>query len=111
MNDIELTAGTIRYRDTGSGPPIVFIHGLLVDGTLWRKVVPRLEDRFRCIVPDLPLGSHPYAMRPNADLTPPGLARLIGEFLEKLDLRDVTLVANATGGGPPHRPPAAGARS
>ncbi len=98
MNDIELTAGTIRYRDTGSGPPIVFIHGLLVDGTLWRKVVPQLEDRFRCIVPDLPLGSHTYAMRPNADLTPPGLARTIGEFLEKLDLKDVTLVANDTGG-------------
>jgi pimeloyl-ACP methyl ester carboxylesterase len=98
MNDIELTAGTIRYRDTGSGPPIVFIHGLLVDGTLWRKVVPQLEGRFRCIVPDLPLGSHPYAMRPGADLTPPGLAHTIGEFLEKLDLKDVTLVANDTGG-------------
>ena len=98
MNDIELTAGAIRYRDTGSGPPIVFIHGLLVDGTLWRKVVPQLEDRFRCIVPDLPLGSHTLPMRPNADLTPPGLARTIGEFLDKLDLRDVTLVANDTGG-------------
>jgi pimeloyl-ACP methyl ester carboxylesterase len=98
MNDIELTAGTIRYRDEGSGPPIVFVHGLLVDGTLWRKVTPQLEGRFRCIVPDLPLGSHPYAMRPDADLSPPGLARIIGEFLEKLDLRDVTLVANDTGG-------------
>jgi pimeloyl-ACP methyl ester carboxylesterase len=98
MNDIELTPGTIRYRDTGSGPPIVFIHGLLVDGTLWRKVVPRLEGRFRCIVPDLPLGSHTIAMKPDADLSPPALARTIGELLEKLDLRDVTLVANDTGG-------------
>jgi pimeloyl-ACP methyl ester carboxylesterase len=98
MNDVELTAGTIRYRDTGSGAPIVFIHGLLVDGTLWRKVTPMLEDRFRCIVPDLPLGSHTLPMRPNADLTPPGLARLIGEFLDKLDLTGVTLVANDTGG-------------
>ena len=98
MNEIELTGGTIRYRDTGDGPPIVFIHGLLVDGTLWRKVVPKLEDRFRCLVPDLPLGSHTLPMRPNADLTPPGLARTIGEFLEKLDLQDVTLVANDTGG-------------
>jgi pimeloyl-ACP methyl ester carboxylesterase len=98
VNEIELTGGTIRYRDTGDGPPIVFIHGLLVDGTLWRKVVPKLEDRFRCLVPDLPLGSHTLPMRPNADLTPPGLARTIGEFLEKLDLQDVTLVANDTGG-------------
>ncbi|MEA2441675.1 MAG: hypothetical protein QOH76_3099 [Thermoleophilaceae bacterium] len=99
MNEIALTAGTIRYRDTGDGPPIVFIHGLLVDGTLWRKVVPLLEDRFRCIVPDLPLGSHTIPMKPGADLSPPALARLIGEFLDALDLEDVTLVANDTGGG------------
>jgi pimeloyl-ACP methyl ester carboxylesterase len=98
MNEIELTSGTIRYRDTGSGPTIVFVHGLLVDGTLWRKVVAQLEDRFRCVVPDLPLGSQTVAMKPDADLSPPGLARAIGEFLEKLDLRDVTLVANDTGG-------------
>jgi pimeloyl-ACP methyl ester carboxylesterase len=98
MNEIELTSGTIRYRDTGSGPTIVFVHGLLVDGTLWRKVVAQLEDRFRCVVPDLPLGSQTVAMKPDADLSPPGLARAIGEFLEKLDLGDVTLVANDTGG-------------
>jgi pimeloyl-ACP methyl ester carboxylesterase len=98
MKDIELSAGTIRYRDSGSGPTIVFVHGALVDGALWRKVVPLLQDRYRCIVPDLPLGSHTIPMKPSADLTPPGLARLIGEFLEKLDLRDVTLVANDTGG-------------
>jgi pimeloyl-ACP methyl ester carboxylesterase len=98
MNEIELTAGTIRYRDTGSGPPLVFVHGLLVDGTLWRKVTPALEGRFRCIVPDLPLGSHTVPMKADADLTPPGLARVIGELIERLDLRDVTIVANDTGG-------------
>jgi pimeloyl-ACP methyl ester carboxylesterase len=98
VKDIELTAGTIRYRDTGSGPPIVFVHGLLVDGTLWRKVIPSLEGRFRCIAPDLPLGSHTVPMKPGADLTPPGLANVIGELIERLDLRDVTLVANDTGG-------------
>jgi pimeloyl-ACP methyl ester carboxylesterase len=98
MKDIELSAGTIHYRDTGSGPTIVFVHGLLVDGTLWRKVVPSLEGRFRCIVPDWPLGSHTVPMKPSADLTPPGIARLFAEFLDKLDLRDVTLVANDTGG-------------
>lgn len=98
MQEIDLSAGTIRYRDTGAGPPIVFVHGLLVDGTLWRKVVPRLEGRFRCIVPDWPLGSHTVAMRRDADLTPRGVAALIGELLEALDLRDVTLVANDTGG-------------
>jgi pimeloyl-ACP methyl ester carboxylesterase len=98
MNEVKLSAGTVRYRDTGSGPPIVFVHGLLVDGTLWRKVVPALEGSFRCIAPDLPLGSHSVPMKPDADLSPPGLASLIGELLENLDLHDVTLVANDTGG-------------
>lgn len=98
MNEIELSAGTIRYRDTGQGPPIVFVHGLLVDGTLWRKVVPPLEGRFRCIVPDLPLGSHTIPAHPTADLTPPGLAKLIGELLDALDLNEATIVANDTGG-------------
>src|SRR5204863_5005166 len=71
----------------------------LVDGRLWDDVTPRLSERARCIVPDLPLGSHPVAMRPDADLTPYGLARLIADLLEALHLQDVTLVANDTGGG------------
>ena len=99
MKEIELSAGTIRYRDSGGdGPTIVFVHGIVVDGTLWRKVTPALEGQFRCIVPDWPLGSHTKAMKPDADLSPPGLAMLIGEFLDKLDLTNVTLVANDTGG-------------
>jgi pimeloyl-ACP methyl ester carboxylesterase len=69
-----------------------------VDSTLWRKVIPALEGSFRCLAPDLPLGSHTIPMKPSADLSPPGLARLIAEFVDKLDLRDVTLVANDTGG-------------
>ena len=96
---IDLSSGRIRYRDTGGdGPPIVFVHGLLVDGRLWRKVTPALESDYRCIVPDLPLGSHTIPVNPGADLTPPGLARMVLELIEKLDLRDVTLVGNDTGG-------------
>jgi pimeloyl-ACP methyl ester carboxylesterase len=74
------------------------VHGLLVDGRLWRKVTPGLEGEFRCIVPDLPLGAHTIPMNPDTDVSPPGLARLVLEFLEKLDLRDVRLVGNDTGG-------------
>jgi pimeloyl-ACP methyl ester carboxylesterase len=96
--ELELPQGTIAYRDTGTGPPIVFMHGLLVDGSLWRGVVPGLESSHRCIVPDLPLGAHRRAMRPDADLTPPGVARLVADFMAALDLEDVTLVANDTGG-------------
>ena len=94
----QLSQGAIRYRDTGEGEPILFVHGALVDGQLWSKVTPRLEDEFRCVVPDLPLGSHRLPMAPDADLTPPGLARLIDDFAEALDLGPVTLVGNDTGG-------------
>ncbi len=95
---IDTEQGPIVVRETGEGPPIVFIHGLLVNGDLWRKVVPHLTERFRCITPDLPLGAHERAMPPDADLTPPGLARLIASLLDGLGLDDVTLVGNDTGG-------------
>jgi pimeloyl-ACP methyl ester carboxylesterase len=98
MSEARVPQGTIRYAESGEGPPIVFVHGLLVDGRLWRKVTPLLEDNFRCIVPDLPLGSHVTPMNPDADLSPPGLARIVAGFLEALDLDRVTLVANDTGG-------------
>jgi pimeloyl-ACP methyl ester carboxylesterase len=96
--EVRLPQGTIRYRDTGSGEPIVFVHGALVDGTLWRKVTPLLEAEFRCLVPDLPLGSHRVAMREDADLSPPGLARLVADLLTELDLERATVVGNDTGG-------------
>jgi pimeloyl-ACP methyl ester carboxylesterase len=97
--EIELAQGTVRYRDEGSGPPIVFVHGALVDGRLWEPVVERLRGSARCIVPDLPLGAHRIAMRPDADVSPTGLAALIADLLAALDLKDVTLVGNDTGGG------------
>ena len=98
MEEARLPQGTIHYRESGSGEPIVFAHGLLVNGLLWRKVVPLLEQDFRCIVPDLPLGSHPEPMNADADLSPPGLARIVDEFIASLGLEQVTLVANDTGG-------------
>jgi pimeloyl-ACP methyl ester carboxylesterase len=100
MPEIELSAGTIDYDDTGGdGPTLVFQHGLAMDGTVWRKVVAELRDDFRCIVPTLPLGSHRRPMREDADLTMTGIAGLLVEFLERLDLTDVTLVVNDWGGG------------
>jgi pimeloyl-ACP methyl ester carboxylesterase len=96
--DVTLDQGTIRYRERGNGQPIVFVHGLLVNGDLWRKVVPGLAKDFRCITPDWPLGSHELPMKPDADLSPPALAKLIADFLAELKLEDVTLVANDTGG-------------
>jgi pimeloyl-ACP methyl ester carboxylesterase len=98
MPEIELAHGTVRYSDEGAGPPIVFVHGALVDGRLWEPVVERLRGAARCVVPDLPLGAHRIALRPDADLSPTGVARLIADLVEALDLRDVTLVGNDTGG-------------
>ncbi|MCA2218524.1 alpha/beta fold hydrolase [Jidongwangia harbinensis] len=96
--EIALAGGTVRYRDHGTGPPVVFVHGLLMHAGLWRNVVPGVVDGgFRCLVPDWPFGGHSVAV-PAADLTPPGLAAMIADFLERLDLRDVTVVANDTGG-------------
>ncbi len=98
MPEIELSPGTVHYRDEGHGPAVVFIHGLLVNGSVWDRVVSELSGQVRCIVPDLPLGAHWISMKDGADLSPPGLARLISELLERLELRDVTLVGNDTGG-------------
>ena len=98
LKQVDLSQGTVRYRERGTGEPIVFVHGLLVNGDLWRKVVPALAEQYRCITPDLPLGSHEPAMAANADLSPPGMARLIDDFMAKLGLNDVTLVGNDTGG-------------
>lgn len=98
MREVQLSAGTIRYHDEGEGPVVVFIHGLLVNSVLWESVAERLIPRLRCIRPDWPLGAHRVAMNPGTKLTPHRVAQLIGEFLDALDLRDVTLAANDTGG-------------
>jgi pimeloyl-ACP methyl ester carboxylesterase len=96
--EIELPAGRIRYREAGAGRSVVFVHGYLVDGRLWDGVVDRLSDRFRCLAPDWPLGAQQIAMRPDADLSPPGVAAIVADFLAALDLEDVTIVGNDSGG-------------
>jgi pimeloyl-ACP methyl ester carboxylesterase len=95
---IALDQGTIHYRDEGEGAPLVFVHGLLVDGRLWRKTTPHLLPGRRCIVPDWPLGAHRAALAPGADRSPRGIAHLIADFLDALELERVTIVANDTGG-------------
>ncbi len=98
-NRIELSAGTIEYLDTGGeGPAIVLLAGLLMDASLWDEVIDDLAAHGRCIAPTLPLGAHRHAMLPAADLSPRGVARLVAELLDRLDLDDVTLVGNDTGG-------------
>jgi len=100
VHSVELSSGTIDYVDTGgSGPVTVLLHGLLMDASLWDGVMAELRADCRCVAPTLPLGAHSHPMRDDADLSPWGITRLVGEFLERLDLGDVTVVGNDTGGG------------
>jgi pimeloyl-ACP methyl ester carboxylesterase len=99
VDSVQLASGVIDYEDTGgTGPVLVFSGGLLMDTTLWRQVVNALAPAHRCVVPVLPLGGHRRPMNPDADLSLHGIADLLGEFIERLDLRDVTLVAIDWGG-------------
>jgi pimeloyl-ACP methyl ester carboxylesterase len=95
MAEIELSAGPIRYEDSGGeGPVVVLCHGLLMTASLWNAVVAELGPGFRCVRPTLPLGAHRRPMRPDADLSLRGQVRLLAEFLERLELEEVTLVFN-----------------
>jgi pimeloyl-ACP methyl ester carboxylesterase len=96
MAEIALSQGILHYREHGSGPCIVLVHGLFVDSSVWDELVPLLAG-WRCVMPDLPLGAHRTPMN-GADLSPPGLAAMIAEFIQQLQLKDVTLVGNDTGG-------------
>jgi pimeloyl-ACP methyl ester carboxylesterase len=98
MHEIDLSAGRIRYADTGSGEPILFVHGLLASGALWSMVVDQLAPDFRCVVPELPLGAHEIPMKAEAELSPRSVARMLAELIERLDLDGVTVVGNDTGG-------------
>jgi len=99
MKQIELSAGTIDYEDTGGdGPVLVLLHGLMMDASLWNGPIADLSADHRCVAPTLPLGAHCRAMNATADLSLPAIARLVTEFCDRLDLQDITLVGNDTGG-------------
>ena len=104
MPQLTLEEATIDYRVLGPEdspyPPVLFVHGILVDGRLWSAVAEELARKgFRCILPNWPLGSHSIPVNDGADLSPRGVATMIGDFMVALDLSDVTLVGNDTGGG------------
>lgn len=98
MQTVTVPAGEIDYEETGSGPPVVLLHGLLMDHTLWDAVLPLLPSGFRYLRPVLPLGAHRRPMNPDADLTLSGLVELVADVLDALDLQDVTLVHSDWGG-------------
>jgi pimeloyl-ACP methyl ester carboxylesterase len=98
---ITLEQGSILYREAGpqEGPAVLLVHGILVDGRIWDRVIPLLAAAgLRVVVPDLPLGCHRLPLAPGADLSPGGVGAMIGDLLEALDLDDVTVLANDSGG-------------
>jgi pimeloyl-ACP methyl ester carboxylesterase len=101
MSTIEIGAGTIHYEATGpeNGRPVVFVHGYMMGGQVWREVSVQLSALgLRCIAPTWPMGSHPQPLRPGADRTITGVADIVAEVLAALDLNDVVLVGNDSGG-------------
>jgi pimeloyl-ACP methyl ester carboxylesterase len=104
MAELTLNQATIEYEEFGPRdspyPPVLFVHGILVDGRLWRDVAENLGRRgYRCIVPTWPLGSHTIPVRDASALSLPGVAQIINDAIVALDLSDVTLVGSDTGGG------------
>lgn len=101
MSTIDISAGTIHYEVVGpqDGRPVVFVHGYLMGGQLWSLVSERLASRgLRCFTPTWPLGAHPQPLRPGADRSITGVASIVADVLAALDLADVVLVGNDTGG-------------
>jgi len=100
MKSVDVTAGTIEYREDGdpSGPPVVLLHGLLMNDAQWNLALPLLPSGFRYLLPILPMGGHRIPMRENADLTLPGMVDVVADFLDALDVADVTLVVTDWGG-------------
>ena len=99
----DLPQGKLAYRAVGpaasSHPPVVFVHGILVDARLWEPLADRLAaEGIRSYAPTLPLGAHQWPMNPGTDLSPAGVAQLVRDFIAALGLGDVILVGNDTGG-------------
>jgi len=100
MKSVDLTAGTIEYREQGdpNSAPVVLLHGLLMNDAQWNLALPLLPQGYRFLLPILPMGGHRIPMRDDADLTLPGMVDIVGDFLDALDLADVTLVVTDWGG-------------
>lgn len=97
---LPLAAGPLVVTELGppAAVPLVFLHGVLANSTLWTGVADRLAPDHRCLLLDLPLGAHPEPMNPDADLSPSGLVAVVIDALDRLGIERAILVGNDSGG-------------
>src|SRR5258706_1701365 len=91
-------SGDIAYVERGSGPPALFVHGVFLNGYLWRHVIDRVSDLRRCIAIDL-LGHGATSIKDDQDISFAAQAEMLGAVCDELGLDQVDLVANDSGGG------------
>jgi len=98
MKQIRIEKNIIEYNEYGKGQPIIFIHGAFSNSNTWRKVLPELSKNYHCIIPEWPFGGHRIPILEELDFTPTGIANLIAKVIVALNLQEVIIIANDTGG-------------
>jgi pimeloyl-ACP methyl ester carboxylesterase len=91
-------SGRIAYAEAGAGPVALFVHGVLLNGHLWRHQLAGLADLRRCIAPDL-LAHGDTEIASDQDVSVTANAKMLVEFLDALNIGEVDLVGNDSGGG------------
>jgi len=95
---VETSSGRISYLEQGTGPVALFVHGVLLNGHLWRHQLAHLSDIRRCIAVDL-LAHGDTEIAPNQDVSVTANAKMLMEFIDALRIDQVDLVGNDSGGG------------
>lgn len=101
---VKTASGTIAYREQGQGPVALFVHGVLLNGHLWRHQLSALSDIRRCIAPDL-LAHGDTEIAATQDVSVTANAEMLAEFLDALGIDQVDVVGNDSGGGIDNWPP------
>src|SRR5438477_9357458 len=96
--NVDTPSGRISYSEAGTGPAALFVHGVLLNGYLWRHQLADLSDMRRCIAVDL-LAHGDTEIAPDQDVSVTANAKMLGEFLDALNIDQVDLVGNDSGGG------------
>jgi len=95
---VEVHGSKMHYIESGSGTPILFLHGVPTFSYLWRNIIPHLSTLGRCIAPDL-IGFG-KSDKPDLDYSLQDHIKYINRFIEKLDLKNIILVLHGFGSIP-----------